>query len=279
MSDLTYLQKLALRGELARIFSLYGKHDDDIPFGCFMALSMYTTDYFKDIVSILEELVDEDIVKRVVFYYQSRIVPYDIYANKMVSDISYHLQLSGDSVCEILYIRSIFASFILRLKEISPIACHVVLNKVLQDKDLELLHEDAFYLRSNIKLPVEVKSDNEDDSMQFKKFAEDCNIFSVSVMSSEILNFADMITNEPEDDTTNKNTTSIYDDIRMKFADVPSTSYFIVDKIDVLTEECVSTRNFVSIDDVITYLQNIDIEELASDTYKYIVSEGVKTDG
>ena len=45
------------------------------------------------------------------------------------------------------------------------------------------------------------------------------------------------------------------------------------------TGESVSTRNFVSIEDVIVYLKSIDMNELASDTYKYIISEGVVDNG
>lgn len=279
MSDLTYIQRVALRGEVGRIVALYSKHDEDVPFGCFMAMSMYVADYYKDVVSILEELVDEDIVQRVAFYYQSRIVPYDIYASKMVADMLYYIT-GEDSVANVMYLRSLFCNYIMKLEKLSPTACHLVLNKVMQEEDLEPLHEDAFYLRSNIPLPIEVKEDDLSAQEKMDKYVKDCNIFSISVLSADLLSFVDTVVgpDEEEEEPVEK-TTSIYDDLRTKFADVPETSYFIVDKLDVATGNCVATRNFVSIEDVITYLKGIDLDELTSDTYQYIISEGVVDNG
>ena len=279
MSDLTYIQRVALRGEVGRIVALYSKHDEDVPFGCFMAMSMYVADYYKDVVSILEELVDEDIVQRVAFYYQSRIVPYDIYASKMVADMLYYIT-GEDSVANVMYLRSLFCNYIMKLEKLSPTACHLVLNKVMQEEDLEPLHEDAFYLRSNIPLPIEVKEDDLSAQEKMDKYVKDCNIFSISVLSADLLSFVDTVVgpDEEEEEPVEK-TTSIYDDLRTKFADVPETSYFIVDKLDVATGNCVATRNFVSIEDVITYLKGIDLDELTIDTYQYIISEGVVDNG
>ena len=279
MSDLTYIQKVALRGELGRMVALYSKHDEDIPYGCFMAMSMYTVDYFNDVKSILTELIDEETVQRVAFYYQSHIVPYNIYADKMVADMLYYIG-GEESVANVMYLRSIFCSFIKKLSEMSPTACHAVLNKVMQEEDLSALHEDAFYLRSNIPLPIEVKEDGMTEQEKLDKYIKDCNIFSISVLSSELLSFVDTVleAREEQEEPVEK-PTSVYDDLREKFANVPETSYFIVDKLDVATGESVSTRNFVSIEDVIVYLKSIDMNELASDTYKYIISEGVVDNG
>jgi hypothetical protein len=280
MSDLTYIQRVALRGEVGKIVALYSKHDEDVPFGCFMAMSMYTADYFKDVVKILEELVDEDIVQRVTFYYQSRVVPYDIYASKMVADMLYYIT-DDVSVANVMYLRSLFCNFIMKLEKMSPTACHLVLNKVMQEEDLEPLHEDAFYLRSNIPLPIEVKEDDLTAQEKLDKYIKDCSIFGVSILSADLLSFVDTVTGVEEDagEEPVEKTTSIYEDLREKFIGVPDTSYFIVDKIDVTTGNCVSTRNFVSIEDVITYLKDINLEELTSDTYQYIISEGVVDDG
>ncbi len=279
MSDLTYIQKVALRGELGRMVALYSKHDEDIPYGCFMAMSMYTVDYFNDVKSILTELIDEEIVQRVAFYYQSHIVPYNIYADKMIADMLYYI--TGDeSVANVMYLRSIFCSFIKKLSEMSPTTCHTILNKVMQEGELSALHEDAFYLRSNIPLPIEVKKDSMTEQEKLDKYIKDCNIFSISVLSSELLSFVDTVLEAREEQKEPvEKPASVYDDLREKFADVPETSYFIVDKLDVATGESVSTRNFVSIEDVIVYLKSIDMNELASDTYKYIISEGVVDNG
>lgn len=279
MSDLTYIQRIALRGEIGKLVALYSKHDEDVPYGCFMAMSMYTTDYFKDVVKILEELIEEDIVQRVIFYFQSRIVPYEIYANKMIADMLYYIT-GEETAAGVMYLRSMFCNFILKLEKMSPTACHVILNKIMQEEDLEALHEDAFYLRSNIQLPIEVKEEDLTEQQKYEKYVRDCNIFSISVLSADLLSFVDTVVgSSDEEEEPVEKSASVYDDLRDKFAGVPSTSYIIVDKLDVKTGECVSTRNFVSIDDVITYLQSIDFEELASDTYKYIVSEGVPEDG
>ena len=162
----------------------------------------------------------------------------------------------------------------------SPTACHAVLNKVMQEEDLSALHEDAFYLRSNIPLPIEVKEDGMTEQEKLDKYIKDCNIFSISVLSSELLSFVDTVLEaRDEQEKPVEKPTSVYDDLREKFAGVPETSYFIVDKLDVATGESVSTRNFVSIEDVIVYLKSIDMNELASDTYKYIISEGVVDNG
>lgn len=274
---LDYLEKVALRGEISKIMLLYSRHDEDIPYGCFMALSMYYIDFYNDMVSILKELVDVDIVKRVCMYYQSRVIPYEIYADKMLADLEDCLT-EGD-VASVNMTRSVFCNYIKRLEKVSLVASHMILNKVLQDERFEDLQEDAFYLKSNMPVPVETKISDEHPTEQeaLQKYNEDCAIFKVSVMSTDMLSFDEVVNGVPEEQEEQVQKTT-YDEIREKFADAEEGSYFVVNKVKADTDESVSTRSFVSIDDVITYLQSIDIEELSSDVYRYVISEVILPD-
>lgn len=279
--DLTYMQRVAMRGEIGKLVSTYDKHDEDVPFMCFLAFAIYDLDLFDTVKSTLCEFIDKTIVDKVSYYVQSCIVPYDIWCNKIISDIKW-LVGQGMSDEENHILRSIFCNYINRVKDTSNYACHYLLNKVLADKELELLHEDAFYLRSNISLPVKVKLTKDGKSEEaIDAYRKESAIFSISFMSTNPLSFEDATENietkemeEINKDLEKDENEDIYANLRESFSDANENTYFLVEKKDIDTGKRVSVRHFVGIEEVIQYLQSVaNVDPNIQSSYQFVVIE------
>ena len=189
MADLTYIQRIALRGDIGKLISSICKYEEDDPYVCFMCLTIYGSELHEEVISILKELFDEEIVDRMYCYVQSRIIPYSIWVNKVIADF---LSLLGCAELESDkdVIRSCFCNYLNRVKEVSLYACHVLLNSVLKKEELELIHKEAFYLIHNIPFPekVQVEGDDRPDKADVDaKFFADARIFGIAVASTDVL--------------------------------------------------------------------------------------------
>lgn len=277
MNDLTYMQRIALHGEIGRLVGTYNKHEEDIPFMCFLAFALYDLSMFNTVKEILCEFVEKDIVLRVSYYVQSCIIPYDIWSAKIIADIKWLIGLDISSEDEDV-LRSIFCNYFTRLQDVSLYACHYLLGEVLKDKELGVLHEDAFYLRNNIKQPVKVKHSNTEDSAEF--YREESKIFSISFMKTEPLVFDDitedfMSKRDSEVDVeAKKEETNVYANLRSQFSNVSDKTYFLVEKKEVTSNKCVSSRKFVNIEEVISYLLKVsETDSTLTESYQFIVVE------
>ena len=68
MADLTYIQRIALRGDIGKLISSICKYEEDDPYVCFMCLTIYGSELHEEVISILKELFDEEIVDRMYCY-------------------------------------------------------------------------------------------------------------------------------------------------------------------------------------------------------------------
>ena len=146
MSDLTYIQKIAIQGEISKIVSIYKRSETETMFGAFMCMCMYSSDYFEDVVGALKLMLNNELVDKISFYYTSRIVPYELYTDKMVEDLGRYFDGGFDEEPEALYyVKSLLRSYIQKLQEVSPATCHMFLGKVLKDETFKAIHDTAFY--------------------------------------------------------------------------------------------------------------------------------------
>ena len=282
MADLTYIQRIALRGDIGKLISSICKYEEDDPYLCFMCLTIYGSELHEEVISILKELFDEEIVDRMYCYVQSRIIPYSIWVNKVIADF---LSLLGCAELESDkdVIRSCFCNYLNRVKEVSLYACHVLLNSVLKKEELELIHKEAFYLIHNIPFPekVQVEGDDRPDKADVDaKFFADARIFGIAVAGTDVLPIDEFV---PEiypavptegEDTGVETDEDMYDYLLDKFKDVGENSYFSVQKKDITTGETVSTRSFVTIQDVINYIKTTtETHPDLAQTYQFIVME------
>lgn len=285
MGDLTYLQRIAMYGEIGKLVSTYSKHEEDVLFMCFLSFALYDLDLFEDVKNTLCKFVEKDIVDKVSYYVRSCIVPYDIWGNKIISDIKW---LLGEELPDNEYylLRSIFCSYIIKVKDVSKYACHYLLNKVLADDELAILHEDSFYLKNNIPSPVKVKVTKEGESKEdIDAYRKETGIFSISMMATNPLSFdevpnieQDSVASQEEDKDTPTDNIDTYMHLRESFSNVKEGTYFLVEKKNINTGERISVRRFNDIEEVILYLQNVSaMDSTLNDTCQFIVTE-VTTD-
>ena len=285
MDNLTYMQRIALRGEIGKLVATYNKHDADIPFMCFLCLIIYEDNLISTVKELLCSFVDKDIVERVSYYTQSCIVPYDIWSEKIISDIKW---LTDDtrSEEEENILRSIFCNYINKIKDTSLYATHYLLNKVLHDEELSLLHKDAFYLRCNIPQPVNVKQNDDSASSSADIYKKECGIFTVSFMRTDPLSFEDasegFMSNVPEEineEVKGDNNAELFNNLRESFKNVDDNTYFLVEKREIDTGDRVSIRRFVDIEEVINYLENVaTLSEEEQESYQFTVLEAVENE-
>lgn len=293
--DLTYMQRVALRGDIGKLIMTVCKNAEDDPFTCFMCLTIYGSDYYKEVLDILKETFQEEDVNRMYYYVQSRIIPYTIWTDKVIADFKVMVDGCLDP-SDTSVVRSIFCNYVYRVQEVSVYACHVLLNAVLKNEEMEVLHKDAFYLNNNIPFPEEVKIGDERPSEEEveAKFYSDARIFGIAVAGTDVLSITDLvgiagatgstssnysnfgIDGIEEDDELVKGETSedIYENLLERYKDVKEGTYFIVRKKELATGEIISTRNFVSIKDVVHYLRTTtENSPEVSQKYQFVIME------
>ena len=284
MNNLTYIQRVAAKAEICNLFSAFSRHDADTPYVCFVCLTMYDPEYFEDIQEILKDFVDETTIKKVSFYIQSRVVPYDLWVSKVLLDIDWLIDKSDDEEDEafkenLCIVRSIFFNYIDKLSSISLYACHLLLGSILSTEKLKVLHEDAFYLQCNTKLPVTSKTlESTESCVPIEKYLKDCGIFGISFIGTEPLCSMNLegATTSLEEDISDE---SIYDGLRETFKSVDNTSYFVVEKREISSGNSVSVRSFVDLERVIEYLKSVPLmgDDGEQSPFQYVVIEVEKT--
>lgn len=167
--NLTYLQKVAIKGEVALTVST-AAHDAEIKFRTYLILKEIEGKYIPFIIECLKEAVtfDEDIIDRIYLDVLYNTVPVWLWIDEIISDIKIHLvtaennynipsvmKLSINKLAERKnIIESAFIKFAREAILVSPSAVEELLDKILDDYDLEFLHNACFYLKSGC---IEVK--------------------------------------------------------------------------------------------------------------------------
>ncbi len=161
--NLTYLQKVALKGEIGFALST-SAHDAEMKFRTYLILREVEDQFKPFIIECIKESVtfDESIVDRLYLEVLNNSVPTWLWIEEVIADIKLHL-LSADNGYSMLtgsklsinraqerknLIESAFILFARETVIISPAAAEQLIESILNDYDLEFLHNACFYLRS-----------------------------------------------------------------------------------------------------------------------------------
>lgn len=157
--NLTQLQKIALKGELAAIFS-FAHSDADLKLKIYRILKESDEQYKPLFLDAIKESVslEEEEIMRLLFMGSIDEVPLSLWIEKTVEDIKYYL-----TAPDLLYrnfklaldkkeerksiITSAFISFARRVIMTSPEAVLQLINKILRDDELEFLFPPCIYLQ------------------------------------------------------------------------------------------------------------------------------------
>ena len=162
-SNITYLQKVAIKGEVATIL-MHALTKADIDYCVYYILKesdeKYRYLFFEAIKDALD--TDEDLLNSILFKVNHKIVPVDIWINKILSDI--YLNLKAPEITPYMealpFKRTqekkniLISSFIMFVREVimtcPPVAVDL-LNAVLNEQNLEFIHPACLYLFEGCK--------------------------------------------------------------------------------------------------------------------------------
>lgn len=174
--QLTYLQKVALKGEIGFALST-SSHDTEIKFRTYLILKEVEDKFKPFIIECIKEAVtfDETIIDRIYLEILNGTVPVWLWVEEAIADIKIHLnsaqmsssiltglKLSIDKLQERKnLIESAFVLFVREAMMISPSAVKQLLEEVLEDNDLSFLESACFYLKESCKEIQKFKNSEE----------------------------------------------------------------------------------------------------------------------
>lgn len=166
---LTLHQEVALQGELAVMLS-GARNKEDVPFTLYGVLSGAPPKLKEEVTKILKEITgNEDLVDRTNLQIISGIFPVDIWANKVLADIT--ARVSGDFLnvhslnkkyMAQSLIKSAFISFIRDAQFICLKSTKALLVATIEHPPLDFLREVAYSLISDIQYGVATSGDTLD---------------------------------------------------------------------------------------------------------------------
>jgi hypothetical protein len=159
-NNLTYIQKTALKGEIAYAIST-SSHNADIKYRLYLILKEVEDVYKPFILEAFKESVtfDESIIDRIYLETLMGQVPTWLWIEKVIADIEFSIK-SGDTnfvgakldIDKIQekkkIVESAFIQFIRTAILVSPSATEQLLNKILEEEPLSFLNVACFYLKN-----------------------------------------------------------------------------------------------------------------------------------
>jgi hypothetical protein len=159
--NLTYLQKVALKGEIAYTVST-SAHDAEIKFRTYLILKEVSNKYRPLVVECIKEAVtfDESIIDRIYLDVIYNNTPDWLWVDEIISDIKLYTSIPDTSYATGIklsinklkerknIIESAFILFARKALLISHSSVEKLLDKILDDYDLEFLHSACFYLKN-----------------------------------------------------------------------------------------------------------------------------------
>lgn len=172
--NLTYLQKVALKGEIGFALST-STHDTEMKYRIYFMLKEVDNKFKPLIVECAKEAVtfDESIIDRIYLEILNESVPVWLWIEEIIADIKLYLSsveksyvgLPSDhlSINKLQERKNLIESaFILFAREaiiVSPKAATQLFESILNDYDLEFLHKACFYLKNDCSEIYSIKGD------------------------------------------------------------------------------------------------------------------------
>lgn len=164
--NLTYLQKVALKGEIAFALST-SSHDAEIKYRTYLILKEVDEKFKPLIIECIKEAVtlDEDVIDRIYLEVVNNTVPVWLWIDEIIADLKLPLKFADASSAVALgsklsidkvkerknLIESAFIMFAREATMISPTAVEQLIERILNDYDLDFLESACFYLQDCIK--------------------------------------------------------------------------------------------------------------------------------
>ena len=156
--NLTYLQKVAIKGEVAFALST-AIHDAEIKYRIYLILKEVDKNFVLPLIEAFKEDVtfDEEIVDQLYFESQREEIPVWLWIDKNIADIKESIKLSDASIAvsktsinkteeRKKLVESAFVFFARKSSMASPTATKELCLTILNDQKLSFLHASCFYI-------------------------------------------------------------------------------------------------------------------------------------
>ena len=160
MEELTYLQKVAIKGEVALTLSTCS-HDAEMKVRAYYMIKGTPAQFKPVVVEFIKEAVtfDETIIDRIYLEEQNGTVPLWLWIDLVIADLKLSLTAPDNTVRtgslsvskekeRKKLIESAFVTFARKAVIVSPTAANKLFNSILDNYDLEFLHSACTYLKS-----------------------------------------------------------------------------------------------------------------------------------
>lgn len=174
-NNLTYLQKVALKGEIS--FALMtSSHDAEIKYRTYLILKEVEEEYRPFIIECVKEGItfDETVIDKIHLEVLNGTIPVWLWKEEAIADIKLNLT-AAESGAVILgsrlsinrlqekknLIESSFLAFARDAVMLHPWSAEELFNEIMEDSDLEFLHSACFYLKSACEETKALRQTNE----------------------------------------------------------------------------------------------------------------------
>ena len=157
--NLTDLQKIALKGQVARVL-LASTHEAELKVNVYRMLFECDKKYRNLFFEAIKEAVtlDEEVLNRIYFEVVNKSVPIDLWIDCVMEDIKWMMNPYSSLVITSRtpidktkekqnLLKSMFIRFIRELLLVSPEAIEMLLNKIQENDKFEFLHSSCIYLK------------------------------------------------------------------------------------------------------------------------------------
>ena len=161
--NLTYLQKVALKGEIGFALST-SAHNAEMKFRIYLILKEVEDKFKPFIIECVKESVtfDETIIDRIYLEVINNSIPVWLWIEEVIADIKLHLAIADAGLAGITgsklsinkvqerknLIESAFVLFAREALILSPDSAEQLFDEILNDNDLEFLYNACFYLKT-----------------------------------------------------------------------------------------------------------------------------------
>lgn len=193
--NLTELQKTAIKGQVSAIFS-FAKSNADLKIKIYRMLKESSSEYKPLFLEAIKEAVtlNEEEIMKLFFMGSLNEVPLSLWIEKTIEDIKYYLRvpetsfrsskISLDKKQErVNIIKSTFINFGRKVIMTSPKAMLELINKILEDVELEFLYSSCIYLQGGCSDVMNFKCYPKDETDKVSESILKCEFDPYDIMS------------------------------------------------------------------------------------------------
>lgn len=287
--DLNFIQSIAIKGEITSILQNC-RNAVETECATFLLINYAVPEHYTYYNNVIKEHVDEEIVDKYFVYKSAYQVPYDLWINKVKSDLCTMRCANGEVHKDVK--RSKFVAFVRAVLCINDYAVGLLIKNFLEDEEMEYLHDILMYfsevladeenrtwdtyeelvkitMDEAVKRGIEKKEEISEDKYRYLVALA---LFKVGINNIDVLDIREEIAKENKD-KQQESLKQEYEAPQTQNA-FTTRSMFVVKKVLKEGKRVVSEKSFYSEPEAIKYREAIlsDYPELTNQ-FEFVIEE------